>query len=131
MITNLNINEKYDLTTSAPETLGATFNNITVLGIFGFETAIAFPAGVDIINSHTNVIIENNTLEKDFRKCQFVLFKHDDGKQEFFSLDWIATAVATDAKDLNLKFTSISDAERVLITRAIEDIGLDQKMTIV
>lgn len=127
----LNINEKYDITTTAPETLGATFNNITVLGVFGFDTAVAFPAGGDIVNTHNNVTIENINLEKDFRKCQFVLFKHDNDKQEFFSMDWIATAVATDAKDLILKFTSVSDAESLLINRAIEDIGLDQKMTVV
>jgi len=103
---DFSIGKKYNFTTIAPVTLGATYKNMKVKAIVDFDTAIKFE---DVVTIRQKIIQETGATLLKPRDVLYIIFQNVDGKTVILAQDWIVSS-------------SIVLVEKINATIKLEDI---------
>lgn len=120
----ISLNKVYKFNTIAPGILGATFENMKVVGIINYKEALLFE---DIISIHTKVTttVTNVSLPMDYQDCTYVKFENGSGLTKILALEYIQadSIVEIQTKKLIITINNFSDQDPTIVSNALKDLG--------
>ena len=124
------IGKKYNFTTVAPVTLGATYKNMKVKAMVDFDTAIKFE---DVVTVRQKIIQETGLTLLKPTDVLYIMFENIDGKKVILAQDWIVQSSIVLVEKINvvIKINDISTEDVPAIKDVLVAMGYTPEIEVI
>lgn len=124
------IGKKYNFTTVAAVTLGATYKNMKVKAMVDFDTAIKFE---DVVTVRQKIIQETGLTLLKPTDVLYIMFENIDGKTVILAQDWIVQSSIVLVEKINvvIKIIDISTEDVPSIKDVLVAMGYTPEIEVI
>lgn len=116
------INRKYNYNTIAPNILGSSYSNMTLIGIMSFSEA---SKEYDILSIHSSIRNQtaNINVPVNASDCTYLKFKSPGGDFKIIAQEYITSSEEVESTTLTITVKNYTSSDYIVLKNALEGLG--------